>query len=298
MYGCSIIVPHVGTLYYLKFCIDQIRKYQHSEIPQEIIIADQSSEPVFQEIQNLYGDARDIRILQLPQIDAGYPIDMGLTVATYDFYCSLDCDAFPIHRNWLYVPIKLIEKYDLSFVGTNSGLELSYKQKGKFFHINNFYRICRTDLARELSETVGFMRPGDRYRVGFVPKDDSWGDLAADNGVVAQWYTDQKKLGDKMTLEIRSYVGFTSKMGLYGINVDDLIFHMVFGWGEEWIQDMHETLGSDYLQLRERMKHEGLSEDLIRELITNSVHEKRTRRINGQYVSPEIETIVEELKNK
>jgi hypothetical protein len=297
MYGCSILIPHVNTMHYLNFCVEQIRKYRHPEIPQEIIIADQSPEAVFKKIQNLYSEDDAIQILRIPQVDAGYPIDMGLKYAQFDFFCTLDCDAFPIHRNWLYLPVRMIEKYNFSFVGNNSGLELSYKEKGQFFHINNFYRISRTALAQELSETVGFMRPGSRHRVGFEPKDHSWGQTAADNGVVAQWYTDQKKLGDKLSLELTSYVGKTNQMGVYGLVIDDLVFHMVFGWGEEWIKDMTETLGTAYLQLRDRMINEGFSEPLIRELIAGSIKEKRTRRINRQNIDPEIDTIIEQLKN-
>jgi hypothetical protein len=293
MYGCSIVIGHVDTLYYLKSCVEQIRKYRHSEIPQEIIIVDQSPEPVFNEVQDLYGKDSDIRLLRVAAVDLGYAIDMGLKNAQFDFFCTLDCDAFPIHRNWLYLPIQLIEKYNYSFVGSNTGLALSYKHKGQFCHLNNYYRISRTALARELSEKVGFMRPGKWRQVGFVPKDNSWGEGYADVGVIAQWYSEQKKFGDKLSLGITSYVGKTTKMGIYGMVIEDLVFHMVFSGKKE----VNDTFGPAFLELREKMRREGLSEPFVRELIESSVKMKPARSINGQKIDCETEAVIEQLKN-
>lgn len=297
MYRCSVLVPHVDTLDYLKFCVEQIRKYIHPEILQEIVIIDQSKEAIYQEIQKLYSNSPDIRLIHIPKIDHGHAIDTGLQYAQYEYYVSLDCDAFPIHKNWLYVPIKLIEKYNLSFVGTNTGLEISYKNKGQFFHINNNFYVARTALGKEISKAVGFIRPSNRSRAGFIPLDESWGKSDADNGVVAQWYVDQRKLGDKLTLEFTSHAGVSNKMGLFGIVIDDLVFHLVFGYGEDWIRDMNDILGPDYLQLRDKMKSEGLSEELLRKIIANSTKLSRKRRINGQHISLEMDALINELKN-
>jgi hypothetical protein len=293
MYGCSILIGHTNTLYYLKFCIEQIRKYRHPEIPQEIILVDQSPELIFKEVQDLYGNDADIQLLRLAKVDLGFAIDTGVKAAQFDFFCTLDCDAFPIHRNWLYLPIQLIQKYNFSFIGNNTGLELSYKEKGHFFHLNNYYRVSRTDLARKLSETVGFIRPGERNLVNFKPKDDTWGNDYADVGVVAQWYTDQNKLGDKLSLEISSHLGMTNKQGIYGMVIDDLVFHMVFGPKE----DVDDSLGSAFLDLREWVKQEGLSEPLIRDFIEHSTKRKTTRRINGQDISCEMDSVIEQIKN-
>lgn len=297
MYGCSILVPHVEALHYLKFCIKQIRKYRHAGIAQEIIIADQSGATVYQAIKQLYNGDNSIQILHFPKVDHGHAIDMGLKAARYEYYCSLDCDAFPIHKNWLYLPIKLLEQYNLSFVGNNNAKELFYQEKGEFFHINDFYRVSRTDLAREISDTVGFLKYENRERVGFAPKDDAWGNSYADSGIIAQWYADQKKLGEKISLDISSYVGTTNKMGQYGLVVDDLVFHLMFGYGEDWIADLTETIGVEYLELRARMRREGLSEQLLKELIAGSVKLKNTRRINGQPVSPQMDAVIETIKN-
>jgi hypothetical protein len=291
--GCSILIGHVDTLNYLKFGVEQIRKYRHPEIPQEIIIVDQSPEAVFEEVRALYGTDDDIRLLRTAAVDLGYVIDVGLRHSRFDFCCTLDCDAFPIHRNWLYLPIRLLEKHNIAFVGSNTGLEKSYQQKGQFFHLNNYYRVSRTALARQLSETVGFIRPGKRNAVGFQPKDTSWGTDYADVGVIAQWYADQKQLGDKLSLKITSYIGKTNKMGVYGMVIDDLVFHMVFGGKEE----VNETFGPAFLQLREKMLREGLAEPFIRELIAGSVKAGSSRSLNGQPLDPEIDRFIEQLKN-
>jgi len=296
MYGCSIIVPHVDTLPYLKFCVAQIRKYRHPEIPQEIIIPDQSSESVFEEVKELYWGNGDIQIPRLPKIDHGYAIDVALRYAVYEYCCFLDCDAFPIHRNWLYAPLKLIERYNLAFIGSNSGIEESYRDHGAFFHIMNCYCLSQTVLCKELAEAVGFIKPENRIKVGFLPKVDAWGQGGADSGVVAQWYADQRKMGDKLTFEGTSYLGASPWMGIYGIVTEGLVFHLVFGYAEDWIQDLGETLGPEYLELRERIRRDGLSEPLIREFIDRSVAMKNTRRINGRPIPPEIDAYLEELK--
>jgi hypothetical protein len=283
-------------LYYLKGCISQIQKYANPEIQHDIIIADQSDNDVHAEVVALYSKQPGIKVIKLPRIDAGYPIDAGLEIATGDYFCSLDCDCFPVHKNWLYVPIKLIEKYNLSFVGQNSGLEGSYAQKGKFFHLNNFYRVSTTKLAKRISKAVGFMRPENRDKVHFKPQDNSWGKTPCDNGVIAQWYSDKYNMGRKINLEITSYLGITNKMGLFGMVVDDLVFHMVFGFGEEWIADMNDTLGQEYLTMRQQLQEHGITDELLKEWIGKSKIEHRTRIMDGQPISQDINEYIEFLK--
>lgn len=172
--SCTVLIPHVDTEYYLNFCVEQVRKYKHPDIEQKIIVIDQSSH----EITLLKDKSEDLRIIKVPRIDAGYPIDVGLKEADTEYFCTLDCDAFPIHKNWLFFPISAIERYGFSFVGNNTGLDQSYKQKGNFFHINNYFRISKTSVAKEISEAVGFMRVGNRPRVNFVPKNREWGGVS------------------------------------------------------------------------------------------------------------------------
>lgn len=297
MYGCSIVIPHVNTLYFLKFCVEQIRKYRHPEVGQEIIICDQSSEPVFDEIRSLYGQDPQIQLVRLPKSSHGYAIDMGVKNAKHGFFCTLDSDAFPIHRNWLYLPLRLMDKYGFSSVGHDSGMAMSYRQKGEFIHLGNDFHITRTDLAIQLSETVGFMRPEEWERFGFIPKDNSWGNDWADSGVVAQWYSDQKKLGDKLSLKLTSYVGHVKSGGIFGLVYEDLVFHLGYGSAEVYLQNLNEMLGSDFWMQRENMRIAGVSEPLIRSLIENSFKVQEQRTINGQPINPAIESEIEVIKS-
>lgn len=295
---CTIVIPHVNTPYYLYGCIDQIKRYRHPEINQKIIVIDQSKYNINIEVCRKYISDFDVTVITAPQVDAGFPLDLGLNHADTEYYCSLDCDAFPIHKNWLYLPIKLIEKYNFSFVGTDTGLSSSYKQKGDFSHINNYFRVSKTHIAQTVSDTVGFMRPSNRKRVGFVPKDERWGDLSCDNGVIAQWYSDQEKMGDKFAFSLNKKLGLTKEMGLYGIVVDDLVFHIVFGWGEEWIDDLQKVLGENYLKLIEEIKSKPIDNNVIQNLINRCVHHDHPRTINSQAVPDDINDFVEEIKNR
>lgn len=125
MTSCTIVVPHVDTPFYLKFCLEQVERYRHPDVAQRVIVVDQSA--VTPDARHLPGT---VEVVRAPAVDAGYPIDLAARMADTEFFCSLDCDAFPIHRNWLRYPIALIEEYGFSFVGNNTGLENSYKDKG------------------------------------------------------------------------------------------------------------------------------------------------------------------------
>lgn len=127
------------------------------------------------------------------------------------------------------------------------------------------------------------MRVNNRQKVGFRPADDSWGSKPCDNGVVAQWYADQKGYGPKISIPLTSCVGSTPKMGIYGMVIDDLVFHMVFGYGEDWITDMQGTLGDEYLALRRRIVDGGLDEGAVRGLIAKS------RKLERPYVTYGVE---------
>jgi glycosyltransferase involved in cell wall biosynthesis len=263
---CSILIPYVEEKEFIKGSIRQIKKFRHPEIENEIIIIDQSLDD---EIKDLYSSDPEIKLIKCPRVDAGYPIDVGLRNCSGEYFCSLDADAFPIHKNWLYVPIKLIEKYNFSFIGKQTGLHLSYKNQGNFFHINNYFRVSRKDLALKVSEDVGFLRYENHYKVSFAPRINSGWNISCDNGVVAQWWSDKNKMGPKLSLAMNKFMGMTKEMGVYGMVIDDLIFHMVFGFGREWIQDLNKTLGDEYLNWNRRIIKEGLSDEIINELLSN-----------------------------
>lgn len=249
------------------YSLKKIDEFRHPLIEQEIIICDQLSKKHSLNFDSNIGTLpiqvqKEIKIMPIPRIDAGYPINVGAMNATGQFFCTLDADAFPIHRNWLYLPIKLIEKYGLSFVGKSTGLNKAYTHEGNFFHINNYFRVSFTNTARRCAQEVGFMRYEHRKAARFRPKVNSNWKTDCDNGVVAQWYSDMAHMGDKVSLALTRCVGITNEMGLFGMIIDDLIFHLVFGFGEQWIQDQQKTLGSDYLGWKDKMKQHGIEHTL------------------------------------
>lgn len=129
------------------------------------------------------------------------------------------------------------------------------------------------------------------------PRIGNGGELACDNGVVAQWYSDQKGYGPKLSIPVTSQVGCTKKMGIYGMVLDNLVFHMVFGYGQEWIQDMMDVLGPDYLELRSKIERGELSEEMIKNLIDKSVKRPDSYVTYGIEVNKEMIDFFNEVKN-
>ncbi len=119
--GVTIIVFNYESLSFLKACIRQIRKYKHDEIYQHIIIADQSCEKSHEGVILEFGNSEDISIVKMNSVCSGYAIDyiMRNVDIKSEYVCTLDSDAFPIHKNWLYVSIKLIEENNNVYESTN-----------------------------------------------------------------------------------------------------------------------------------------------------------------------------------
>ena len=237
-------------------------------------------------LSNLYKDNIDIKIVKIPRIDAGYPIDVASRIANGEYFCTLDADAFPISNLWLYLPIKLIEKNGYSFIGKESGLHHSYKDSlGEYFHLNNYYRISKTDIAKKISEEIGFIRPHNKTRVDLKYKNNL--QIGCDNGVLAQWYSDKENMGPKLSLGMYKIIGKTPNMGVFGMNIDDLVFHMVFGQtNEEYNMD---SLGDGYVKLNKEIQESGLTEEMVDKLVSLSKTEnilelygEENLRINGR----------------
>lgn len=282
----SICIPVCYELELLKGCIKQILKHKHTNIDYEIIICDQTDEEMSQKIHNEFSNKPEIKIVKLIRIDAGYPIDIAVRMAKGDYFCTLDADAFPINDLWLYLPIKLIEKYGFSFVGKESGLHHSYTQQiGDFFHLNNYYRVSKTEIAKHISEEVGFIRPQNKGKVDL--KYNSNVNISCDNGVLAQWYSDKNNLGPKLCLLMDKIIGKTPNLGVYGMIIDDLVFHMVFGQTNE--ECGINNLGDGYVTLNKEIQEKGLTDEMIEKLISLSKTEnilnlygEETLRINAR----------------
>jgi hypothetical protein len=212
----------------------------------------------------------------------------------------------------LYLPVKLIEKFNFSFVGKESGLHHSYTQQlGEYFHLNNYYRISRTNLAKKISEEIGFIRPQNKSRVNLIYEKNVH--ISCDNGVLAQWYSDTEKMGPKLCLMMDKIIGKTPSLGVYGMVIDDLVFHMVFGQTNE--ECGITNLGDGYASLNREINENGLTDEMIEKLLSLAKTEniltlygEENLRINGrQYydstdkrflsMDDEITTFIETIKN-
>jgi hypothetical protein len=303
--SCTILIPHVNTPQLLFGSVEQIEKLTNN-IDWEIIIADQSSADIHNTVALKYAGHPRIKVLKLDKIDAGYPIDVAARMSDKEFFCSLDADAFPMHKNWLYAPIQLIKEFNLSFVGQDTGLSQfpAYKAHGDFSQINNYFRVSTTSLARHVSEHAGFCRFQNRHRTGLKYSEVEWKEDHSDNGVVAQWWSDVKGFGDKLSLALNKIVGMTTEFGVYGMCIDDLVFHFVFGYHPDTINDAQKSLGSDYLALEQKIKNEGLTQPNVDALINSlKVHHPYTSRglsikgkMNNLDINHEIYKRLDELK--
>jgi len=262
----TVCIPFCFEGEFLKGSLRQIFKHRHNDIDYEIILCDQADKALSDEIMDIYGNNDEIKIVKLPRVDAGYPIDVSARMAKGEYFCSLDADAFPISNKWLWLPIKLIDKYGLSYVGKESGLHHSYKSLGDYYHINNYYRLSKTSIAVKCSEDVGFMRPSNRRRVDMKFNVDM--SIGCDNGVVAQWYSDKMNMGPKLGLFMDKIIGKTPTSGVYGMIIDDLVFHMVFGQTRE--EHISGGLGEEYYSLNNDIYKNGLTDETINKLLSMS----------------------------
>jgi len=286
---CSVIITHVNQPVMLKTVISQIKRYSHPEVQHDIIVVDQSPQTIFEQIKREH-TVSGTTIVHAPKIDPGYAINVGILHATGEFCCTLDCDAFPINKNWLLVPINLIQKNGFAVVGHSTGLDVSYKHKGDFLELNNYYRICRTSLAKKVAEDVGFMRPHAREVASFVPKNKdyegtnlcpanmppSYGDV----GVVANWYIDNKKLGTKLALKMTKCLGVCKEYGgTYGMILDNLVFHLSLGYAEDYMSpESMLRLGEEFLKIK-KLVNNGVNGDVIDKLVAQCSRDPGQPRI-------------------
>jgi len=272
----TVCVPVCFEFEFLKGTIREIQKNKHPEIDYEIIICDQTSPDMSEKIHELYKNEEDIKVVKVKRIDAGYPLDVAVRMAKGEYFCSLDVDAFPISNLWLYLPIKLIEKFGLSFIGKETRLHDHYSANlGPFFHLNNYFRISKTDIAKKISEDVGFIRPTNKSHAEIEYKNVEI-PMFCDNGVIAQWYSDYINAGPKLSLTMNRIIGITPAMGVYGMVIDDLVFHMVFGQTKE--EYGIGALGNDYSILNNEINQNGLTEDLVEKLLSLSTEELMNSR--------------------
>lgn len=239
-FSCTVAVPHVNTLGLLSCCIENILHHEHPDIDVEVIVIDQSDDGIKAAVKARFdgrnGAHTSIRVIDCPRIDAGYPLDVAVRQAAGEFFCSLDCDAWPISAAWLASPIEQIVRRDFSFVGCDCDLHTAYAHFGDFRAINNFYRVSWTDLALRASTAVGFMRPRNRDHCQIEIGDEFPFHDWCDNGVAANWWA--CKQGQSLVLPVTRILGRAHDRDdgcVYGIVVDEKVFHLGYGFYQDTV---------------------------------------------------------------
>lgn len=259
-FTCTVAIPHVDTPALLRCCVDNIRAKWHPDVSLEILVIDQSDDAANKAAAHEIEDGKyNVRVIDAPRIDAGYPLDIAVREAKGEYFCSLDCDAWPITPAWLAVPLEQIKRYGFSFVGCDCDLHAAYPHLGPGPIINNFFRVSRTDVARMASEEVGFMRPQNRGKAqihfGNEFPHGGW----HDNGVAANWWVEQKYPGKKLGIPVTRHLGNAHDRDdccVYGIVVGELVFHLGYGFHQDTVGDAEKQLGRKFLDLHESFKHQ------------------------------------------
>lgn len=258
----TVAVPYCFEDKLVVGCARQIRRHWNPSVEIEMLIMDQADPQMSARVQSELSDLDFVRFVKVPRIDAGFPLDVAARTGTGDWFCSLDADAFPISDKWLSLPIEMIERHGYTSVGKQTGLHHAYRESlGEYFHINNYYRVMRMQDARDVSHAVGFLRPENHYKAephGYTFSENVG--ISADNGVAVQFWLDRQKRGPKLSLAMNRIIGKTPGMGVYGMVIDDLVFHMVFG---QTFEEQHESvLGAEYKALVGQIYRDGLDDSM------------------------------------
>lgn len=270
MTSCTIIISHYESLPFLHACIRQIRKYKHPEIEQVILISDQSCLETQETILSEYHNNKDIGCMISRPFYSGYGVDMIMRYYNIktDYVCQIHVDAAPISKQWLALPIKLIEEYNLSFVGQLQfiNIDSSIYPPNPFFAMAQCFNVARTSTYKEMSMEAGFTRFHNRPQSGLTFNNDDWGKWAAedyahrgsDDDVAAFHWQDKYKSENKLGLAVTGYI-----QSSFGRIIEDLIFH--FGSCRESIGviDLMPDLYREYT----KKINENYSDYLIEEMI-------------------------------
>lgn len=280
MKTCSIIISHYESLPFLRTCVRQIKKYAHPEINQKIIIADQSNRETNQKVALEFLGYSDVSVATMSPLYSGYGIDYLMQIwkgELGEYTCQLHVDAFPIHPNWLYTCIKLIEENNFSFVGQNHFIskptDTIYPPVKAFFSMSPTFNVSKTETYKEMSKEAGFTRFHERKKIEvpikFNNKDwDVWAAddyylRGSDDDTVAFAWEGNHRQTNKLGLAVTGTMGNPSIESGYGRIIDDLVFH--FGFCRESI-GIGEGMGRGYADWTKKI-NENYNEELINEML-------------------------------
>jgi glycosyltransferase involved in cell wall biosynthesis len=272
MPSVTIIISHYESLAFLKTCVRQIKKMANPEIEQKIIICDQSSEPIKENIIALYANDADVKMIFTKPLWSGYGIDYCMRYADIktDYVCQIHCDCIPISNKWLYLPIKLLEG-GFKVVGQMQLISLptdTIYPPGNFFSMAAAFNMARTDDYRELALNGGFTRFHNRWDAenGMTWESGEWHTWAiddyyhrgSDDDVPAFHWEDKYREHDKLGLAITGMIATH-----YGRIIEDIIFHFCS------CRESKEgsIFGDEYARLYKQV-HENYSDELVEEMLS------------------------------
>lgn len=287
MTSCTIIVSHYESLPFLRACIRQIRKYAHPEVEQIIYIAEQSGAETKDKVIKEFASQDDIVVCNMAPLYSGYGIDIIVREIMVDteFICQIHTDVLPIHKNWLFVPITLIQEQKFAFVGqfqfVSDGSHSIYPPE-PFCAMSQCFNVAKTETYKELSEYGGFTRFHNRPQSGLGFRNTDWAQWAAsdyqargsDDDVVAFHWQDKYNEVMKLDLAITGMIGRPQDGSSYGRVIDELVFH--FGSCNE-ARGVMDKMPKKYQRWTKIINDEGFDDDLLEELLLN-VRENSARR--------------------
>lgn len=268
MKSCTIIINHYESLPFIRACVRQIRKYKNDSIDQHIIIADQSGS-VYKDVYEEFGRDADISVVWCKPLYSGYGLDWILRYADIetDYICQVHTDIVPISKQWLLLPITLIEENNLSFVG-----QLQFIAHGNdniypphpFFAMAQCFNVAKTETYKEMSIEAGFTRFHNRPDSGLTFLNDDWAQWASENygargsddDVVAFAWQDRHREVNKLGLAV---TGFISPN--FGRIIEDTVFHFCSAR-----ESIGVDMGERYNSFTKRI-NENYSDELINEMV-------------------------------
>jgi FkbM family methyltransferase len=232
----TIIISNYNSLHWLRIAVHQIRK--HTKIPYHIVISEQSEDPY--DVQAEYNGWDLVTVVAMEGNSSGYGTDYILKNIPIDseYICSMDVDTFPISDDWLSFPIKLLEQYDLTWVGLRAEIESAYNLH--YFHMGECYRIGRTNDFKLLSENVGWAQiKGEGFR---------------DNAVMAHSWEDANFKHKKLSLPVTGRIGLTLTEGEYGRVIGNIAMHFCLAFTSTLHLRREKNVGGDYLSWEKKIK--------------------------------------------
>ncbi|MFL5812869.1 MAG: glycosyltransferase [Bdellovibrionia bacterium] len=183
----AILIPHWESYSFLKPCLEAIEQNASPEIQHHVYVLDDSSrDGSFEKGQKDFAHRTDIKWVSIQRenktydADVGLLLDRGLEHVTEQYVAMIDADLFPLTKDWLSFPIRMIDEHDCSMAGLDTGLSTAYLPQMRdqkvwqprsgyipagglydndwFCVINNLYRLMPTALAKVVSEQIGFTR--------------------------------------------------------------------------------------------------------------------------------------------